>query len=504
MATKPLDGASPLDWLSDKLRQSVTTPNALSYVPHAKQVKFHQCDTDGRLYIGGNRSGKSVGGIVEDIWWLTGTHPYLPTPAGPVRGRIVTTDLIQGLNLIILPLIRQWLPLSYLINGSWEDSYSKSERVLTLTNGSTVEFMTYEQDLEKFAGTSRHFIHFDEEPPKDIWTECKARLVDTDGKWWITMTPVEGMSWTFEDIYTPGLKPDNDLIGIIEVDMTENPHLDPKAIKKFMDGLSEEEINARIHGTYIQLGGLVYKSFNPDIHVIESFIPPLDWDWYEALDHGYNNPTAVLWAAVNPDGDVFIFDEHYQREWTVDRHAAVINAKRAEKGRKPPILIIADPATSQRSGITGDSIQIEYSKYGIFLVPANNDVLVGVAKVNQYIRPNAIGKPKLYITENCTNLIWELKKLRWKTWASRSMQGKNNPYEQIHKKDDHASDALRYLMTFMPDLTPVAELPSGIKEHSNVGGVPAMGRLDDNLIRDHNARLTNKQDSEWDLVYGSF
>src|SRR5574339_490499 len=172
--------------LVEGLRNHATKPNIFGYQPHEKQCLFHQLQQKKRLYIGGNRSGKSYAAVAEDVWWLTDTHPYRETPALPVRGRVVTVDFTYGLEQIILPLFKILLPASELIDGSWEASYSKSLRVLTLKNGSTVEFMSYEQDTEKFAGTSRHFVHYDEEPPMHIFNECNARLVDTAGSWWIS------------------------------------------------------------------------------------------------------------------------------------------------------------------------------------------------------------------------------------------------------------------------------------------------------------------------------
>jgi len=71
---------------------------------------------------------------------------------------------LQGIEKIILPELAKWIPPSDLIKQSWEESYNRGLRTLTLANGSFVEMMTYEMELEKFAGTSRHFIHFDEEP----------------------------------------------------------------------------------------------------------------------------------------------------------------------------------------------------------------------------------------------------------------------------------------------------------------------------------------------------
>ena len=99
------------------LNASVKKPNIHGYQPHDKQIMFHSSHKKGRQYVGGNRSGKTTGGIAEDIFWLTGTHPYRRTPEPPVIGRICTVDFKNGVDKIILPNLRQWLPPSALING---------------------------------------------------------------------------------------------------------------------------------------------------------------------------------------------------------------------------------------------------------------------------------------------------------------------------------------------------------------------------------------------------
>lgn len=234
--------------LADGLKSHARKPNIFGYQPHTKQDLFHQLQNHARLYIGGNRSGKSYAAVAEDVWWLTKTHPYRETPELPVRGRVVTVDFTYGLEQIIIPLFKILLPNSELIDGSWESSYSKSLRVLTLKNGSTVEFMSYEQDTEKFAGTSRHFVHYDEEPPLHIFNECNARLVDTDGSYWISMTPVEGLTWTYEKIFEPWENKTDPNIGVIVADMLDNPHISKEASERYLSGLDDDERKAREHG----------------------------------------------------------------------------------------------------------------------------------------------------------------------------------------------------------------------------------------------------------------
>lgn len=448
--------------LSENLVRVATSPDINSYVPHDKQKRFHASSARTRLYIGGNRSGKTTGGIVEDIWWLTRQHPYRRLPDRPIAGRIVSVDFVNGINKIIKPQLQQWIPPSQLRGGSWSTAYDSMDRVLNLENGSFVELMSYDQELEKFAGTSRDFIHYDEEPPKDIYIECKARLIDRKGSSWITMTPVEGMTWIFDDIYEPGIAGDPG-IAVIEVDMAENPHLDKEEVENFLGGLDEDDRKARGEGKFVQMGGLVYKSFKPEIHVIDEIDPRLllgpNYRHYQSLDHGFNNPTSTHWHAVNPDNEVITFDEHYEAGRIIEYHAQVIHDREKIHGRIPDVRI-CDPALAQKQAVTGTSIQTEYAIRGIGFVLGNNDVFTGVAKVNQYLDLRENGTPSWHITRNCTNLIREIGRLRWKTWASKKQASQNNPHDQIHKKDDHACDECRYFFAFMPELKPIIELPT--------------------------------------------
>jgi phage terminase large subunit-like protein len=436
------------------ISNSVRKPNNLMYEPHSKQLMFHASNKNGRQYIGGNRSGKTTGGINEDIWWLRGQHPYQKVPEPPVIGRITTVDFKNGAEKIIIPNLRQWIPPSLLINGSWEDSYNGAKHILTLENGSELEIMSYDQELDKFAGVPRHFTHFDEEPPEDIFNECKARLVDYGGHWWMTMTPVEGMTWTFDKIYEPSTAGNvNPLIDIIEVNITDNPHLKPEAIIDFLGGFSDDADAVSIRGTgkYVAIGGLVFKHYDPEKHVISQVVPPREWTHYISLDAGYNNPTAVLWHAVGPLGQVVTYDEHYKSEMTVSQHAAVIKNKERyyqDNYGIVPFLRIADPAIKQRQQTTGLSIQIEYAQHGLnFATGYKRSVDAGLDKMNDYLRLS-----KWFITENCPNLQKEMRTYKRASYATSKLKAKNNKKEEPQKKNDHACDSSRYFFSYMPEL----------------------------------------------------
>src|SRR5690348_3156037 len=113
MASKNNPNLSITDMLlvmGEELGKSAHSPNINAYKPHPKQVDFHAAEQKRRLYIGGNRSGKTTGGIVEDIWWLTHRHPYRRIPDRPIHGRIVCVDFLNGIEKIIKPQLKQWIP----------------------------------------------------------------------------------------------------------------------------------------------------------------------------------------------------------------------------------------------------------------------------------------------------------------------------------------------------------------------------------------------------------
>lgn len=58
-----------------------------------------------------------------------------------------------------------------------------------------------------------------------------------------------------------------------------------------------------------------------------------------------------------------------------------------------------------------------------------------------------------HVTQNCTNLIKELQRYRWKTYSSKKLQSQSNAFDMPHKKDDHAADSLRYAIMSRPELT---------------------------------------------------
>ena len=491
--------------LSKSLKNAALSPDINRYLPHEKQEEFHASQAKTRLFIGGNRSGKTVGGATEAVFYLTGRHPFKETPPPPIRGRCVSVDFLNGVEKIVRPEIAKWLPLSELRGSSWRSAYDKQLRTLWLENGSFLEFMSYDQDLDKFAGTSRHFIWFDEEPPKDIYTENRMRLLDVGGSAWITMTPVEGMTWLYDDIYIAARENYN--IKVVEVDQGENPYLNHAERDEFLSGLNKDEKKARVQGKFVQIGGLVYKNFT-EKNIVEPFSPPKEWLHVAGMDHGFNNPTAWLWAAINPAGDIYIYDEHYESGKVISYHAQAVIGKESTHSRRPDYRV-GDPSIRARDAITGTSVHIEYIEHGVPIVLGNNDVHAGINRVARLIEGstvsdsdgNNINIPKLYVTRNCVNLIHELYRYRWSTWSTKKMNFEKNKKEDPHKKNDHAADALRYIISSRPEIEDgsIPEIPR--LEGSNPAVDPYTARIDEDIspgLRRHSGRgIDETLGGEW-------
>jgi phage terminase large subunit-like protein len=82
-------------------------------------------------------------------------------------------------------------------------------REVILDIGTKVTFKSYEQGREKAQGAGKVLVWFDEEPPKDIYEECFVRQeAGTTLNIILTMTPIKGMTWVYDDIYLNTSNPD--------------------------------------------------------------------------------------------------------------------------------------------------------------------------------------------------------------------------------------------------------------------------------------------------------
>lgn len=247
---------------------------------------------------------------------------------------------------------------------------------------------------------------------------------------------------------------------------TENVHLPSGYVAGMLASYSAERVKRDIYGSFDSFEGQVYGEFERSIHVVKPFAIPESWPKYIGIDHGFRNPTAWLWGAMDYDGNLWIYREFYQREWLIQEVCKGTKSKPgalAMMGKEKIEWAKIDPSTKaarvERNGlkISDYDIYLENLPSDFPLETANNDVTAGIDKVKSYLKiSERTGQPRIYIFDTCSNLLDEIAQYRWKE-LQPGQEGKSNQKEEPVKFNDHACDALRYLIMGLPEAAEHAE-----------------------------------------------
>lgn len=424
---------------------------------HLKQLAFHKCLKRNRWVFGGNRTGKTECGAVETIWIARGIHPYRKNKPNTIGWVVSLSTQVQrdvAQKKILSYLNPEWIVDIVMQTGKKENPETGViEQILikNVFNGiSIIGFKSVEQGREKFQGASLDYVWFDEEPPFDIYFECKMRVLDKCGDLFGTMTPLKGLTWVYNTIYLNDRNDDE--IWYENISWQDNPFLNKKEVEKLKDTLSEDELNSRCNGSFSFNGGMVYSNFDENVNVIEPFDVPTSWYDNISIDPGFRNPLSCHWYACDFDGNVYVIAEHYAANMSVEQHVECIknicnklNWPRTSNGY---ISALIDSAGTQKTLASNKSVVDLFYEYGILTNPkVNKDLFTGIQRVKSYIK-NANGETKLFIFKNCTNLIREIKGYFW---------GKE---DVPIKNDDHCLDELRYYIMSKPQKAKLTETVS--------------------------------------------
>lgn len=426
---------------------------------HKKQLAFHRCKKRNRWVFGGNRSGKTECGAVECVYMARGIHPYRKNRKD-VFGWVVSLsqqvqrDVAQKKILQYLP--PEWIEEIVMLAGRKGSPAGVVDqiRVRNVFGGiSVIGFKSCDQGREKFQGASLDFVWFDEEPPKDVYDECRMRVMDRAGDIFGTMTPLKGLTFLFDEIYLN--KGNNPEVWYEFMEWSDNPFLKKSEIELLTASMDEKELESRRYGRFCVNEGLVYPEFDERVHVIPPFPVPAEWQDNISVDPGLNNPLSAHWYCVDYDGNVYVVAEHYEAKRDIDYHAARIREisdrlgwHRDFQGR---VCALIDSAANQRTLAGSKSVSELFYERGINVnANVNKDLFAGIARVKSYLKGEK-EVPRLYIFEGCVNLIRELKGYFW------------GDGDVPKKRDDHALDELRYYLMTKPHRDPPAAAPTAVQ-----------------------------------------
>lgn len=185
--------------------------------------------------------------------------------------------------------------------------------------------------------------------------------------------------------------------------------------------------NRSILGLWSMAEGLVYESFNPDLHCIEPFDIPAEWTKVRGVDFGYNNPFITLWVAIDPDNRLYVYNEYYKNKTLLNKHAEKI---KSIKGTFK--WTVADHDAQDVA---------ELKKYGVKTKPAIKNVAIGLQRVASRLIVQNDGKPRLFIFNNCVQTRKEFTTYHW-----MKVQDNKAAREEPDKVLDHCMDVIRYIV----------------------------------------------------------
>ena len=417
-----------------------TGPNRRELYP--KHMAFFEAGATHRerVFLAGNRVGKTVAAGCEVAYHLTGLYPTWWKGKrfdGPVRvlasgdTHETTRDILQdkllggttdrpekiGTGLIPGKHLLSWVPRPH-VKGAIERA-----TVRHVSGGeSELWLRSYEQGREIFQGFELDVFWPDEECPQDVYEEGMVRLMTRKGISMLTFTPLEGLTELVSSLITPADEQAAAGRSVVQCGWDDVPHLDEQIKAEMMAKLKPHQRDARTKGVPSLGSGAIYPVEEADI-TVDPFQIPDHWPRAYALDVGWNR-TAALWGALDRENDIlYAYSEHYRGQAEPAVHAQAI------KARGEWIHGAIDPASRGRSQVDGQQLLSMYEDLDLVLHPADNAVEAGIYEVWQ-----RLSSGRLKVFKSCTNWLAEYRIYR------RDDKGR------IVKANDHLMDTTRYLV----------------------------------------------------------
>lgn len=324
------------------------------------------------------------------------------------------------------------------------------------------------------------------------------------GPRWMILTANPSMNWVYTKLvkpmhkYAQGVHTEDlildpltgePLIELFEGSTYENKlNLDADYIQGLEATYKGQQRERYLMGGWAAYEGLVYPTFSEAIHVVEhrqmmEFLRERSSELHRnflsglrprsGYDYGLSSPAAYLQSAFDPEtGVIYIYDGFYEKEMKVQdqadymmgmqvEHRSVHNPRPQGLFKFPPTY--ADPAIFKRqSGSIGSTtIASLFQSYGVPMFRGDSAIHTGIAKisellaVDEYIDNPFTGdkfSPRIFVSDRLTWLIQEFGSYYWK----------RNPFgaftEEPTDKDDHALDALKYMLSAYPKLEELRSL----------------------------------------------
>lgn len=469
-----------------------------------------------RAIVAGNRRGKTATGVVDILldalptspdWAIFKNHGinhrkfYRPLEIG-----LATSDW-NVCQRVLWPEVRKWIPRYEL--GDYDPRHKNAKDIawrvnpsIELACGTKIYFFCYEQKQGPFEGQALDRWGWDEQGEEPKFDGADERLRTKKGRHTFFLTPhkVEGRmdtgarSWLHKMLQKKQGKGHTIKAYMVAPDdVPDWVYPETEKIKAYQKWIEEptaeknikvlKEGESRYYGAWHATGGMVYDEWDPKYHLIDPFEVPDSWTRYRAIDHGIKNPTACLWGAVSPEGDLILYREHYMGGLSV--HESVRRIVEASGNELLPQGMVGGSkgvfyerfsekcvkesyhktVLDKRSRNSKDAAQLELSKLykwaGLNVQDASGiETVRSIPIVKQFLnidpekthpfRPDLAGSPQIFVFRNLPNFIREIEGYSMQEFKSSKAAATANMKESPVAKDDHLMDALRYMCQIPP------------------------------------------------------
>lgn len=287
--------------------------------------------------MAGNQLGKTMAGSAEDAMHLTGEYPdwweghRFSKPITMLAGSEsyeLTRDGLQRLLIGPPANEEEWgtgmIPKRCILARTRRMGVSNALDSVSIRHKSggvsTLLFKAYEQGRGKWQANTVDYVHFDEEPPADVYFEGITRTNATKGLVRLTFTPLKGMS----DVVARYLMEESPDREVVTMTIDDAEHYSDEERARIIASYPPHEREARTKGVPSMGSGRIFPVPEEDI-VCEPMDIPNIWPQIVGIDFGWDHPFAATRCAWDRDNDVFyVIGEYRQREATPIIHAASI------------------------------------------------------------------------------------------------------------------------------------------------------------------------------------
>jgi hypothetical protein len=349
--------------------------------------------------------------------------------------------------------------------------FKTQENTWHFPGGARIEFGYCEnlQDVLRYQGQSYSWIGVDELPQydsPDVWYFLRSSLRSADPSIPLHMRATgnpgnRGSRWV-KELFIEPCKPNTRFSEKVEYELEgrtlsteitrkfipasvwDNPYLtQDSSYIAMLASLPEVKRKQFLYGDWDVVEDGAFSEFNRSTHVVEPFEVPNGWTRIRAADFGFSSPSAILWGAVDYDNNIWIYRELYISKVTADQLGRMI--REVESGDGKIYDAVLDSSCWARRGDRGPSIAEMLNAEGCRFRPSDRSPgsrISGKIEIHKRLMVDEdTEEPRLRIFENCPNLIRQLSSLPL---------DKNNPEDVDTKAEDHAYDALRYMVSSRP------------------------------------------------------